>query len=156
MSIPPGSVTQLDTQIDSQMDALNGPLLACAAITASDKQAWTGFYASWKQLHNFWTIEDATGWMALWAGELYIAGSIYEQMQQYAAQLPSWQQKTAAACPTEYTVPAPIIQPTPKSGPADWESIIKVAAAALTTIAIAGAAWKGLTIVEDFTSNVRK
>ena len=154
-------VRQIDILIDTQMTALNEPLQACAGITAADKTTWTGFYGSWQILHSYWNNLDQAAWMQFYATDLLVASSVYNQMSSYAAALPAWQQKTAAACPGTYTVPAPIALPQAPNNPNapkpfDWEDFIKVAGGIVTTVALAGIVYKGLTIVEDFTSNVRK
>ena len=152
-------VRQLDTLIDGQMTGLNTPFIACATIPAADQAAWAGFYASWKTLHTYWTDLDTYGWLNLYLQDFLISNSVYRQMNEYAAQLPMWQAKVTAACPGSYTAPPPILIPTnPTAGPKpfDWDEFVKMAGGVVTTVALAGIVYKGLTIVEDFTSNVRK
>lgn len=152
-------VRQLDVNTHAQMTGLNAPFVACTAIPNAQQLAWAANYASWLTLHTYWTDLDTYGWLNLYSQDWLVSNSVYAQMTGYAKGLPAWQQILATACPGTYTAPPSIPIPTEPPGapkPFDWEEFVKMAGGVLTTIAIAGAAYKALVIVEDFTSNIRK
>lgn len=150
-------VRQLDVTTHAQMTGLNTPFVACKAISNAQQLAWAANYASWLTLHTYWTDLDTYGWLNLYSQDFLVSNSVYAQMAGYAKGLPAWQQILETACPGTYTAPPPIPIPT-EAGPKpfDWEEFVKVASGIVTTVALAGIVYKGLAIVEDFTSNLRK
>jgi hypothetical protein len=163
-----GEVDQLASQIDARVDGLSQPMLACTALSAEDLAAWKSFYFSWKTLSIYWTNLRANSGIinsmqGLFDVEGLIGTSIYDQMYRYKEQLDSksadsWPSRLNKACPGTYAPPPDIVLPPPPlpSPSTDWGSVAQNVLTAAIAVSTAVVLYKGLAIVEDFTSRARK
>lgn len=150
-------VTTLDNQLNAQIEAANTALLACAGMSASDITAWNGYYAGWGSLHSYWQQLTSGSWIptqsiSLAAASALVADSTYDQMGGFRDQLPAWQAKIHASCPS-YSPPPGIVQATPHDKTLDWlpkvEEAVKIAAGATATIVVALLVLKVVQIIGD-------
>jgi hypothetical protein len=106
-------VVQIAAEVNGQMVATNTALTACSAIAPADLQAWQGYYAAWQSVYGVWVQQyqavESGGPVAELSAIPFLAG-VQAQMNGYAQQLPAWQTKIQAACPT-YSPPPPITKP---------------------------------------------
>jgi hypothetical protein len=138
--VPIDSVTELDQQIDPQMDSLNSAVVTCAALSPSDTAAWGGIYASWKTLHTRWQSFVNAPWYSALAdifAAAWAASDTLVQMQGYAATLKTWQGKVQSACSGYVAPPTAIVQP-PAPTPGTATNDITKAVGAITGIIVAG------------------
>ena len=127
------SVTALDTQLNTQIETANDAAIRCAALAPADATGWSAFYGAWTAVHSQWSavkhsVENpltlaslaTPAFLAVIAGELgtgiiaaYFAEDLYNNMLVYNGQLPTWQAKIHAACPSYALPPAVLVQPPP-------------------------------------------
>jgi hypothetical protein len=157
-----GEVDQLVTQLDSRMNGLDDVWITCASISASDQAAWGAFYGSWRTLSLYWHNLRANSGIinsmqGLFDVEGIIGTSIYDQVLSYKNDLPMWEAKIQAACPGQYTPPPAVTLPDAAKPPAtDWGQIAQMALTGAIALGTGLVLYKGLSIVEDFTSHARK
>jgi hypothetical protein len=161
-----GEVDQLAAQIDARVDGLSQPMLACTALSAEDQAAWKSFYFSWKTLSIYWTNLRANSGIinsmqGLFDVEGLIGTSIYDQMLAYNKQVDptnpdSWPNRLNKACPGTYAAPPGIVLPPPPPPSTDWAALAQKALTVTIAVSTAVVLYKGLAIVEDFTSRARK
>lgn len=161
----PGDVDQIETYMDGQIPSINAALAACHAGTVPPQMtaSWSAFVAGYVDLKGRWDLAKAAGnpssigaVLAVLFPFIYAAPalsaeavlllytpSMYAQMRSYEAQIPTWWNDVAAACPgtvvpaSGKTAPDPGAQlPTPTIGDQVATAAKYVGGAALT---IAGA-----------------
>jgi hypothetical protein len=134
-------VDSLDSQLDTQYDALNTVITtACPGMTAADKSAWSGAYAAWKALHNYWQSLGHAPWYNVGAeiAAIFSTSDILQQMNPYAVNLAAWQQKAKVDC-HGYTPPPTVVQtPVPPPGTPSGLADFAKAAAAVSGVIIVG------------------
>jgi hypothetical protein len=132
-------VDSLDSQLDTQYDALNTVISTCS-MSAADKSAWQGTYAAWKTLHKYWQDLGHAPWYNVGAelAAVFSTGDVINQMNPYAATLSAWQQKAKVDClgyvPPPVVVQTPLPPPGTPSGLADFAK----AAAAVSGVIVVG------------------
>ena len=161
-----GEVDQLNSQVDAIVDELSQPMLACISLSAADLAAWKAFYFSWKTLSIYWTnLRANSGIINSMQGlidtEGLIGASIYDQMYLYKQQVDpanpnSWPNVLTKACPGTYTPPSVPITLPPSAPPTDWGHIAQMVLTGAIALGTGLVLYKGLTIVEDFTSRAKK
>jgi hypothetical protein len=111
------SITALDDQLNAQIEAANTAAINCTALASADATGWAGFYGGWAAVHYQWTAVKSSLWGGYNLGGAlvaqYFAEDIYNNMLTFQQQLPIWQGKIHAACPSFAVPPAVLVQPPP-------------------------------------------
>jgi hypothetical protein len=158
-------IVQIAAEVNGQMVATNTALTACSAITPADLQAWQGYYAAWQSVYGVWVQQYQALEQGGTLGELsaipFLTG-VQAQMNGYAQQLPTWQTKIQAACPT-YSPPPPITKPVEvpgspgsKDGSKDWGDQAAQAAKAVGILFLVGVGAYALYEIVSVTGAVAK
>lgn len=115
----PGDVTKKKQELDPHFVTTNAALVACSALPAAERAAWSDFFAQWRRV--FAQPEDLWGLSNQW-----------DEVQRFGANLRAWQERVAGRC----SLNAPELpKPPEEAGSADVVSAIKVAAAAIIVAA---------------------
>ena len=111
------SVTAIDDQLNAQIETANTAVINCPALTPADATGWAAFYGAWAAVHYQWTAVKSSLWGGYNLGgglvAAYFAEDIYNSMLTFQGQLPTWQNKIHAACPSYGIPPAVLVQPPP-------------------------------------------
>lgn len=148
-------VATLDTNLDGQITSLNTAITSCTTMTATDLQAWQGFYNGWENgPHALWAqyqqwlptysvggaISTALNWGGI-IGVIQQMPDLYSEMLGYANQLPTWQAKVQKECPN-YSPPPGIPTPVPLPD-YPWWNFLSTPAKILGGIALTAAVGYG-------------
>ncbi len=115
--------------VNAQHQALNAQIVA-SSVSPTFKQAWDQYLASWVA---FYDANKAASTVS----KFLSAKSMYEQIDQFAAQIPTWAQQFQAAGGT-VTGPLPSLADAPSSLTAGNVTGLVVAAGAVAAIVIFG------------------
>jgi hypothetical protein len=115
-------VHDFKAQLDPRFRAVDGDAARCAGIPDASKQAWSAFYASWRQFF----AEDES-----W---LHTAAQM-DRAETFEEQLTDWQRKIDAY---HCALSEPIIRPESERGATNWDAALKWAGVAAGVI---GSLW---------------